>query len=271
MGDNSEANMWIKKIFGANPVQVQWADWNVGPKRVKELTEYALNALAKAARPLFEAAKNTDAAEWLTNKVKDLMDEVTATVATWADESKGPKNEAGVPLSKTGRGAKARYQAYILSWVDSLTQPLMDELNYRLFSIGKPGHPIPTEGAPPGWEKSWRWLDEGIARAMQHVQSVVPGVVLGKVDVNKLWDDTLNGIDVGTLFPATIEDRLVQAFLGHLLQSYGQTLTPEELNDVVSVYRGPVPREVTNKLREAWQASPGGGKPGIRGPSGSET
>ena len=263
--------MWVRKIFGASPnVQVEWVDWNVGPKRVKELTEYALNALAKATRPLFEAAKNTDAADWLTSKVKDLIAEIQAKIATWADESKGPRNEAGIPLSKTGRGAKARYQAYILSWIDSLTQPLMDELNYRLFSIGKSGHPKSVEGAPPGWERTWHWLDDGIAKAMQHVQNVVPGTVLGKVDVNSLWDDVLNGIDVGTLYPATIEDRLAQAFLGRLLQAYGQSLSPAELNDVISVYRGPTPPEVTSRLRELWQATPGGGKPGAKGPLGSE-
>jgi len=166
-----------RKVFGADPIYT-WVDWYIGPKRAEGLYQYAEQVLASYLQPLMKEVYGKPEAEQVKQMIQDKLKDIHDEILTWQDEEKGPKNPTGVPLSKTGRGAKARYEQYISTWMKNIADNIIAQYQGREKKQEVPG---------PDWAKNWGWFDATIQQAINDVQRVLGGEA-EKIDWNTVWD-----------------------------------------------------------------------------------
>jgi len=178
----------IRKLFGAAPLL--YADWFIGPSRAEGLVNFAIDTLNALGAPVYENFfKGTANDSWYMNQTGALESTLRTEIATWIDEDLGPKNESGVPLSKTGVGAKSRYQQFIVSWitraVDQIKNSAPSVIDDSVGSVSAVSAPPPS-GPAPGWAQDWQWYEDAINEAVRQAQAALPN--RADIDWSLAWD-----------------------------------------------------------------------------------
>jgi len=142
--------LMIHKIFGGLPKDI-YAQWYIGPGRAEDLLEYGLETLTAFVDPLYrENFEGTPSEAWFWDRIREIEQTLRTIIPTWIDEEEGPTDEEGTPLYRTGRGAKARYQAYIVTWIEGLLNALKKVVPIESVPVEiSPVETIPVPHAPP--------------------------------------------------------------------------------------------------------------------------
>ena len=215
----------IIKIFGATSPAIL-ADWWIGPSRAEDLVKYAVETLVSLGQPIYETYfKGTDNENWYFDQTNALENTLRTTIATWVDEEQGPKNDEGMPLSKTGKGAKARYQQYIVSWVQGALDQIKNSapsitVQPSVSAVSAP----PPSGPTPGWASQWAWYEDAINDAVRQAQGALPNRT--DIDWSQAWDWAEQAVDPTALWqhyqfdpvapPKIIENEVWLGLLHHV-------------------------------------------------------
>lgn len=238
----------IHKIFGAQlrgQVELTLVDWYIGPSRSRGLIEFALAALLERGHILMAEVVDTEHEEWLKGRIQEIRSMLESTIDTWQDEEVGPKNEMGTPLSATGVGAKKRYEAYILTWIDQLVRDLENEFESRkaalpqlpvILGIKREDIKEPLRQAPADqWPMQWAWFEEGVNQAETELRGILPVGILDKIRFDLIWNAVVQEVDLKEIRPSICACTLRNDAVLKIVRMYGSTgkqiLTPaEELN-----------------------------------------
>jgi len=248
IGDGMKTEL-VRKLFGAAPLQ--YVDWYIGEKRAQGLVDFAVNALGERVGPLIPRAIEGNQGNWLESKVAEIRNVLENEIITWMDEEKGPRDESGVPLSATGAGAKKRYEAFILVWIDGIVRDLTTELEQKItgpisfeapglsdLSIGgaptEMGPSIGTLFGPVGklahekwqlpkqeWISTWRWFEEGTSQAEGELRGMLPTTVMAMIDFDRIWSAVVNEIDLTQIRPSICGCTLKNAAVLKIVRTYG--------------------------------------------------
>jgi len=189
----------IRKLFGAAPLL--YADWFIGPARAEDLTQYAVDTLVALGQPIYQNFfKGTANESWYFDQTNALESKLRTSIATWVNETLGPKTDAGDPLSTTGKGAKARYQQYIVSWIEAALSQIKNSapsvIDDSVGSFAKVSAPPPS-GPAPGWAQDWQWYEDAINDAVRQAQAALPN--RADIDWSLAWDWAEGYINPATL------------------------------------------------------------------------
>lgn len=191
----------IRKLFGAAP-PVLLADWYIGPSRAQGLIDYAIETLVALGQPVYEGFfKGTANEGWYFEQTGAFEKTLRTEIAGWVDEETGPRNESGVPLSKTGIGAKSRYQHFIVSWVERALEHIKNSapstIDTSVGSFSEVSAPPPS-GPTPDWAAQWQWYEDAVNEAVRQAQAALPA--RSDIDWAQAWSWAEEAVDPTALW-----------------------------------------------------------------------
>jgi len=207
------------------------ARWNLGTIRIAELIQFALAAFEERIAPVRALAMSETQRGILEMESAKGLEVLRSGIETWQDEAMSPQNDAGQLIVDSGAGAKARLQAYILSWVDRIVGKIEEALRavVEVAPLGIVPSVSAVEkqakeswGQDPEWQRRWTWFENGMRSAEAKLRSMLPAGVLEVIDFEKVFTDVVAELDLSKLHPGICECQIVNGAVIHIIKLYGQ-------------------------------------------------